>query len=377
MRKFSLLLSILVVVSMVLAACGAEETSTSVPSTNVPPITAESTATGDAAATGATATVDPNATGNTTTTPGVPVTGEDSSSRLSNLLDFDVWNQEGEQIGEVEDMVLDMDNTVITYVIVGTGGFLDLGEKEVLVPWESLELHAADSTGGQENAFILQADQETFANAPDVDLDAVLPEMGMPASDWDTDIRGYWESGVVPGTPSADATASPEAGTADATATTQGTDQGQGPLQGVILASEVLGSTIMVGNSQGAGQGNAMGQATTMPGTAVAATPEGTATTGTTGTEGQETVNATIEDVIVDPDTGEILYLVIDASLTEGERWIPVPFGALQWDADNDGFVIKANANALQNAPFFEDGQFPDMSVEGWDDEFETFWQNP
>ena len=36
MRKFSLLLSVLVLAAMILAACGGEETSTSIPTEHVP-----------------------------------------------------------------------------------------------------------------------------------------------------------------------------------------------------------------------------------------------------------------------------------------------------------------------------------------------------
>src|SRR5215212_6738077 len=117
MRKFSIFLTIVVLSAMLLISCGGEETSTAIPNTTVspevPPVTADTTATGDGSS--VTETVVP---GDTTTTPGIPVTGEESAARLTNQLDFNVWNQDGEQIGEVDDMVLDLDNTRISYVIV-------------------------------------------------------------------------------------------------------------------------------------------------------------------------------------------------------------------------------------------------------------------
>src|SRR5688500_11292297 len=125
MRKISIVLTTLVVAAMLLTACGGDETSTTVPGTDVPQVTLEATATEE----GPLATETVSAT-DTTTTPDVAVTGEEGPARLSNQLDFDVWNQDGEQIGEVNDMILDLDNTRISYVIVGTGGFLEIGEKE-------------------------------------------------------------------------------------------------------------------------------------------------------------------------------------------------------------------------------------------------------
>ncbi len=228
MRKLSILLSMLVLAALVLSACGGGATSTNVVE-SPPPITADST--DDISGT---ATESPNAMptdGTTTEAPGVPVTGDVNPARLSNQLDFTVWSQDGEQIGEVDDMVLDLENTRVAYVVVGTGGFLDLGEREILVPWDSLQLQTGtgDTTGGQQNAFILQTDLDVFRNAPDFDLSANLPPAGQRAADWDVDIRTYWESGGATGgnasTPDAGATTDPNA-TAVPNETAGGAQQG-------------------------------------------------------------------------------------------------------------------------------------------------------
>ncbi|HSB00215.1 MAG TPA: PRC-barrel domain-containing protein, partial [Anaerolineales bacterium] len=187
MRKITILLSTLVLAAMLLVACGGEESSTGAPSTSIATMEEPtSAATSTEAAPAGTGTVSP-----TEGTPGVPVTGEENPSRISNQLDYNVWNQDGEQIGEVNDMVLDLDDARVSYVIVGTGGFLELGERDILVPWDSLQLQTegGDMTGGEQNAFILQTDQDVFANAPDVDVNTILPALGEPAADWDLEIR--------------------------------------------------------------------------------------------------------------------------------------------------------------------------------------------
>lgn len=386
MRKFNLLLSIMVLAAMLLAACGAEETQTSTvaPGTEVPTETTEEATEAPVG----TETVMPDGT----TTAGIPVTGEDDPSRLSNQLNFDVWNQDGEQIGEVNDMILDLDNTRVSYVIVGTGGFLEIGEKDVLVPWESLDVQTAAEGGpaGDQNAFILNADQALFENAPDVDLNTILPGLGEAAADWDTEIRTYWESGVVPATAAPDATASPEATAApemtetvspEATAMPEGTAVGGvSELQGVVLASEVLGMSVAL--SQGEAEGE--DQATAIPGTGTDATATvdpsaATATVDPAATADLGTVaqdfTGTIEDAIVDIDTGDIRFVVISSIFEEGERWIPVPLSFFQWDATNGAFAINADSAMLLDAPFFEDGVWPDLTDDTWDDEFEAFWQ--
>ena len=110
--------------------------------------------------------------------------------------------------------------------------------------------------------------------------------------------------------------------------------------------------------------------------------PNATATTTTDQGTGQEqgqgvgNTQGTVDDIIVAIDTGEIEYLVVDITLDESQRWIPVPVSFIQWDAANEAFVINANPATFRDAPFFENGQYPDTTMEGWNSEFDTFWQN-
>ena len=58
---------------------------------------------------------------------------------VSRLKDMDVVNARGEQLGDVERVIVsNADNK--TYVIIGHGGFLGLGEKQVALPLEQLTL---------------------------------------------------------------------------------------------------------------------------------------------------------------------------------------------------------------------------------------------
>jgi sporulation protein YlmC with PRC-barrel domain len=304
------------------------------------------------------------------------VTGENDPSRLSNQLNFDVWNQNGEQVGEVNDMILDLDNTAVAYVIVGTGGFLEIGEKDVLVPWNLIQVQAAGSGGpaGDQNAFILNADQALFENAPDFDVNAILPGRGEPAADWDADVRNYWETGTLP------PTEAPEAADATATLSPENTPApeatetpGVADLQGVALASDVLGSVVTLSPGESTAQGQAQATATLDPAQATATVDPALATAPTGPGAGD--FNGVIEDMIVDIDAGNILYVVVNAVFGEGERWMPVPLRVFQWDAANEVFVLNAEPVMVQEAPFFDESTWPDTTVEGWDDEFEAFWQ--
>lgn len=438
MRKISILLSILVLAAMLLVACGGEETSTNIPVTNVPPVTIDVTTTSEAGS--GTATEAPTE-GTTTETPGIPVTGGTNPARLSSELDFTVLGQDGSQIGDVDDMVLDLDNARISYVVVGAGG------REVLVPWNSLALQTSTS-GGQQNAFILQTDPATFNNAPAFDM-SNLPKMGQPAGDWDAQISNYWQSGgasggtgtglatatagtgtglatSTPGTGTGLATSTPSTGTGLATATAgtgnglatstpstggmglatsmPSTGTGTTILQGVVLASDILGSTVTLGTT-GAGTGTGTGLATSTPSTttglatATAGTGTGLATstpsagatglatstpgtstslataTAGTGTGTGEGMTGAIEDMIIDTTTGDIMYIVLNTN-SGNDQLIPVPLSMFGRDSNTQGFVLNADATMLQSAPTFPSDQFPDTTVSDWNSQFDSFWQN-
>jgi sporulation protein YlmC with PRC-barrel domain len=55
------------------------------------------------------------------------------------LLDADAYDATGEEVGEVEDIVLDRDNRIVA-IIAEVGGFLDIGDTTVAVPWDEIDL---------------------------------------------------------------------------------------------------------------------------------------------------------------------------------------------------------------------------------------------
>jgi sporulation protein YlmC with PRC-barrel domain len=81
----------------------------------------------------------------------------------SNLIGQSVYNAKNENIGDINDLVTDRDGKIVA-VLIGSGGFLGLGEKDVAVRFEDLKL-ARD----ENNSIKVVADlsKETLASAPD------------------------------------------------------------------------------------------------------------------------------------------------------------------------------------------------------------------
>ena len=58
--------------------------------------------------------------------------------RASKLMGKDVENETGEDIGDINDLIINPADK-ITYAIIGVGGFLGIGERLVAVPFDALK----------------------------------------------------------------------------------------------------------------------------------------------------------------------------------------------------------------------------------------------
>ena len=70
--------------------------------------------------------------------------------RASKLEGLDVYNNNNEKIGDISELLVD-DNGQIQAVIIGVGGFLGIGEKDVAVPFESLEFMSKEQVQAMDN----------------------------------------------------------------------------------------------------------------------------------------------------------------------------------------------------------------------------------
>ena len=81
----------------------------------------------------------------------------------SNLIGQSVYNAQDENIGDINDLVTDRNGKIVA-VLIGSGGFLGLGEKDVAVRFEDLKL-----ARNEDDSIKIVADlnKETLASAPD------------------------------------------------------------------------------------------------------------------------------------------------------------------------------------------------------------------
>ncbi|HWQ48794.1 MAG TPA: PRC-barrel domain-containing protein [Methanosarcina sp.] len=76
-----------------------------------------------------------------------------------------VVNTAGEDIGKIEEFMIDLQDGKVGYVVISHGGLLGLGNKLFAVPWQAFKLKI------REHAFTLNVSKETFDNAEGFDKD--------------------------------------------------------------------------------------------------------------------------------------------------------------------------------------------------------------
>ena len=90
-----------------------------------------------------------------------------SDMRASFLIGSKITNMANETVGDINDLVLDKDGKVVA-VIVGVGGFLGIGEREVALDYSSLNVKYDPSAMTNAGATTIQvnATKESLKNAP-------------------------------------------------------------------------------------------------------------------------------------------------------------------------------------------------------------------
>src|SRR5438477_3471387 len=94
-----------------------------------------------------------------------------------------VINTKGEDLGNIEEIMIDVQRGRIAYAVLSSGGFLGIGDKLFAIPWRALTLDA------DRKCFVLNIDKERLEKAPGFDKDH-WPSMA--DTRWATDVHTYY-----------------------------------------------------------------------------------------------------------------------------------------------------------------------------------------
>lgn len=87
-------------------------------------------------------------------------TQEARSLKASEVIGYAVKNAAGQELGAIEDLVIDPEHGRIAYAVLSFGGFLGMGDKFFAIPWEAMKPMPAQET------FRLDVTKEKLEKAP-------------------------------------------------------------------------------------------------------------------------------------------------------------------------------------------------------------------
>jgi sporulation protein YlmC with PRC-barrel domain len=101
----------------------------------------------------------------------------------STLSGDKVLNPVGEELGKINDIMIDVPTGKVAYAVLSFGGFLGLGDKLFAIPWSRLALDE------DRKIFVLDVDRATLERAPGFNKDN-WPDMADRT--WGAQINDYY-----------------------------------------------------------------------------------------------------------------------------------------------------------------------------------------
>ena len=81
----------------------------------------------------------------------------------STLMGTDVKNPAGEDLGDIEELMIDLDAGRVAYAVLSFGGIAGIGDKLFAIPWQAMTVDTANEQ------VVIDIDKETLDEAPGFD----------------------------------------------------------------------------------------------------------------------------------------------------------------------------------------------------------------
>lgn len=247
------------------------------------------------------------------------VGAEGQSVPASTVIGYSIDNSADENLGSVEDLIVEIETGHINYVIVSFGGFLGIGDNYYAVPPQ--DFNWSPETADRSARLMIDITEEELVDAPQFSYDDDLTIDG-----WDGELLNYWD-------------------------TRRGVDSAE------AMEEETM-------NSGFAGAEGQSVPATTLIGHSI---------------ENSADENlGSIEDLIISLESSAIHYAVVSFGgfLGIGDNYYLVPPQDFNWipatSDRNDGLTIDITEEELVDAPQFSYDD--DLTIDGWDTDIRSYW---
>ena len=288
---------------------------------------------------------------------GIPQGGGEWLAGLAALYDFNVVDSAGNEIGAVNDFVVNICEANIVYIVVDSA---DGGQ--VLVPYQAtLETPNNGRVDVENREFVIDLDAADLSGAPSVDIST----LDMQDTAWEEETLAFWQADFdIALTTACNVPVSAQGGEAQPTAAATPTlDAGQATLSPTMDADATPSPEAAATLPSGVVRQNIyrIALASRMLGAELQ--------------EGNGTRLGTLRDVAIIPETGRTQFLVFEPDADSGNAdgsLVPLPPGAVTVEyasgSDEPVFVLLVDTNLFRGAPPFD----PDTNMTG--DEWFNFW---
>jgi sporulation protein YlmC with PRC-barrel domain len=264
----------------------------------------------------------------------------------SDIMDYNLDAVDTPAFGDIQDLMVDLQNSSIRYIALTFSDTATYGADWRLIPFSALSMTNLEDASAI--TFNEDFDTNLLADAPAY-RDDDLGDISMWNSTWDDEIESYWTNAGIAVTGAMNAAA--DALQEGADAIDEGTEELQEGAEEAVEAPET-----------GAGQD---------------ATLLASALLGKELDNLNDEELGSIEDLLIDLNTGEVLFATIEHGgfLDIGDSDFPVPLTAMQWGAEEDEMIVAISPDMLETFPDIDDN-WPGEFGEGWHTDLNAFWSN-
>lgn len=237
--------------------------------------------------------------------------------RADAVLNRDVTSPTGDDLGVLEDMIVDLDDGQLVYAVLDLSGIFDLDGQYRVVPANSLAL---DSAVG---AALLAVDRNALEESPVLDSSKLAEFVD---AGWQTRFQEYWQDWVMP--PGVETSESPE-------------DVNVQVIPGFATVDTVKEYTVQ--NIEGEDLGN-------------------------------------VEELVLNLSQGKVAYAVLSFGgiLGLGDKLFAVPMDLLtpDLDVDNSTLLFNVSRAQLEEMPGFPSDNWPDVHNPQWRQAVSQYWMD-
>lgn len=252
------------------------------------------------------------------------------TQKATDLMSKKIINASNENLGTLEDIVIDASSGRILYGVLSFGGFMGMGDKLFAIPWESLELPP------DAKSLVLNVSRDRLKNAEGFDK-SQWPNFAN--EQWATNTYKYYErtpywlaSDQAGSNAKEDRKETNDA--KDEKAIKNGRDYRHRWYQRATVwqkCSDICGKDIRNKQNEDLGK---------------------------------------ISDCLIDPDGGRVVYGV----LARSSNRYAIPWSALALTPDAKRFTIDLTSEQLKNAPAFGSDSWPNAADERWAIEIHRYY---